>query len=276
MLQDDLDAEQTVLEQAEAQARAQLREVQDGQAQLQQVVAEQQQVLQQVQGELAQLVAEEEARRRAEEERLARERYQAQLAAEQARAAQQAEARRQAAAAQEQARREAAAAQEQARREAAARTTTAPTAAAPADERDAAPAPTAPPTAPARPSGPTATGGTGTGSAVVEAARKYLGIPYRYGGSGPNDFDCSGLTAYVYREFGVSMPHSAEWQYNQFPHVSRDELQAGDLVFFGSPIHHVGIYVGNGQMLDAPHTGTVVQVRTMLRRDYVGAARPAI
>ncbi len=74
----------------------------------------------------------------------------------------------------------------------------------------------------------------------------------------------------------MNLPHSAEWQYNQLPHVSRDNLQPGDLVFFGSPIHHVGIYVGNGQMLDAPHTGTVVQIRTMLRSDYVGAARPQI
>jgi cell wall-associated NlpC family hydrolase len=263
VLQDDLDNEQAVLEEARGVAQAKLREVQDGQARLQQLVAEQQGVLQQVQGELAQLVAEEEARRRAEEERLARERYQAQLAAEQARQAEQAEARRQAAAA-----------EEARRREAAARTTTAPTA-APADEAEAEPAP-APSPPPAASSGPNVTGGTGTGSAVVEAARKYLGIPYRYGGSGPNDFDCSGLTAYVYREFGVNLPHSAEWQYRQSPHVSRDELQPGDLVFFGSPIHHVGIYVGNGQMLDAPHTGTVVQIRTMLRRDYAGAARPAI
>jgi cell wall-associated NlpC family hydrolase len=263
VLQGDLDAEQAVLEQAEQVAQAKLREVQDGQAQLQELVGQQQAVLQTVQGELAQLVAAEEARRRAEEERLARERYQAQLAAEQARAQQQAEARRQAAAA-----------QAEARRQAAARTTTAPTTAPAAD-----PAPTAtnaPGNAPANVDGGGGGGGGGSGSAVVDAARKYLGIPYRYGGSGPNNFDCSGLTAYVYREFGVNLPHSAEWQYTSLPHVSRDSLQPGDLVFFGSPIHHVGIYVGNGQMLDAPHTGTVVQIRTMLRNDYVGAARPQI
>jgi peptidoglycan DL-endopeptidase CwlO len=261
VLEGDLDAEQVVLEEAERFAQAKVREVQAGQAELQQVVGEQQAVLQTVQGELAQLVAEEEARRRAEEERIARERYQAQLAAEQARQAQQAEARRQAAIA-----------QEEARREAAARTTTTAPTAAPAD--DPAPTPTA--DAPTSSDGGGGGGGGGSGSAVVDAARKYLGIPYRYGGSGPNDFDCSGLTAYVYREFGVSLPHSAEWQYNSLPHVSRDNLQPGDLVFFGSPIHHVGIYVGNGQMLDAPHTGTVVQIRTMLRRDFAGAARPQI
>jgi cell wall-associated NlpC family hydrolase len=254
VLQGDLDAETAVLQQAEGDADARLREVQKGQAELQQLVGDQQAVLSKVQGELAQLVAEEEARRRAEEERQARERYQAQLAAEQARAQQQAEARRQAAAN-----------QEEARRQSASNTTTAPRA-TPATQAPAAQDP------PASSGG--GGGGGGSGSAVVDAARRYLGIPYRYGGSGPNNFDCSGLTAYVYREFGVSLPHSAEWQYNSLPHVSRDNLQPGDLVFFGSPIHHVGIYVGNGQMLDAPHTGTVVQIRTMLRSDYVGAARP--
>ena len=242
--------------------------MQDGQAQLQQVVAQQQQVLQQVQGELAQLVAEEEARRRAEEERLARERYQAQLAAEQARAAQQAATR--------EAQRQAAAAQEQA-------------AATPRPARPRRP-PRRRPTSRTR--RPGAAGADVTAAVVVLGSERHRGhrlgqrgrrgrpqvprhpVPLRR--LGPNNFDCSGLTAYVYREFGVSMPHSAEWQYNQFPHVSRDDLQPGDLVFFGSPIHHVGIYVGNGQMLDAPHTGTVVQIRTMLRNDYAGAARPAI
>jgi cell wall-associated NlpC family hydrolase len=258
VLQGDLDAEQATLQQAEKDAESKLREVQDGQAQLQQLVGQQQAVLAKAQGELAQLVAEEEARRRAAEEEAARERYAAQLAAEQARAQQQAAARA-----------------EQQRQAAATSTTRRATTTTAAPANDPAPSTTADP--PSSNSGGGGGGGGGSsGSAVVDAARKYLGIPYRYGGSGPGNFDCSGLTAYVYREFGVSLPHSAEWQYNSLPHVSRDNLQPGDLVFFGSPIHHVGIYVGNGQMLDAPHTGTVVQIRTMLRSDYVGAARPQI
>jgi cell wall-associated NlpC family hydrolase len=259
VLEEDLQLQSDALARAEQDAAGRLTAVQDAQAELQRLVGAQQAVLEQVQGELARLVAEEEARRRAEEERRAREEYARQLAAEQERQRQQAEARRQQAAAQEEARRRS----EQTRQD----TTTpapAPPAAAPAPE--AAPAPPAPPPAPPAPSG--------GNSAVVEAARRYLGVPYRYGGSGPDDFDCSGFTAYVYREFGVSLPHSAEMQYRMLPKVDRADLQAGDLVFFGNPIHHVGIYVGDGKMIDAPHTGTVVQYRNMLRNDYAGGARP--
>jgi cell wall-associated NlpC family hydrolase len=108
--------------------------------------------------------------------------------------------------------------------------------------------------------------------AVAEAYRQ-LGKPYRWGASGPNAFDCSGLTMWVWGKAGVSLPHSSRAQYGYGVHVSRGQLQPGDLVFFGSPIHHVGIYVGGGNYIAAPHSGDVVSVRSMGRSDFAGATR---
>jgi len=111
-------------------------------------------------------------------------------------------------------------------------------------------------------------------SEVVNIAMKYLGAPYRWGASGPNAFDCSGFTMFVYGQVGVSLPHSSRAQYGSGQRVSRADLQPGDLVFFGSPIHHVGIYVGGGQYIHSPRTGDVVKVSPLSRGDYVGACRP--
>ncbi len=111
-------------------------------------------------------------------------------------------------------------------------------------------------------------------SEVVNIARRYLGAPYRWAASGPNAFDCSGFTSFVYRQVGVSLPHSSRAQIGVGQRVSRGDLQPGDLVFFGSPIHHVGIYVGGGSYIHAPRTGDVVKVSSMSRRDYAGATRP--
>jgi cell wall-associated NlpC family hydrolase len=110
---------------------------------------------------------------------------------------------------------------------------------------------------------------------VVGIAKQYLGTPYRWGASGPNAFDCSGFTMYVYRQVGVSLPHSSRAQYNSGPKVSRANLQPGDLVFFGrGRIHHVGIYVGGGSYIHAPHSGAVVRIDPLNRSDYAGACRP--
>ena len=79
---------------------------------------------------------------------------------------------------------------------------------------------------------------------------------------------------YAWAAVGVSMIHSAAAQYDEFPHVSKSELAPGDLVFFGSPIHHVGIYEGGGVMIDAPQTGELVRRDSIYRADYVGASRP--
>jgi cell wall-associated NlpC family hydrolase len=110
-------------------------------------------------------------------------------------------------------------------------------------------------------------------SGVVDIARRYLGRPYQWAASGPNSFDCSGFTMFVYAQVGVRLPHSSRAQISVGQRVSRANLQPGDLVFFGSPIHHVGIYVGSGMMIHAPGTGDVVSVDPLLR-DYSGACRP--
>lgn len=109
---------------------------------------------------------------------------------------------------------------------------------------------------------------------VVGIAMRYLGYPYQWAAAGPSSFDCSGFTMYVYAQVGISLPHSSQAQYNCGERVSRADLQPGDLVFFGSPIHHVGIYVGGGNFIHAPHTGSVVQISPLNRMDYVGAVRP--
>lgn len=111
-------------------------------------------------------------------------------------------------------------------------------------------------------------------SEVVSVARRYLGAPYRWAASGPNAFDCSGFTMFVFRQVGVSLPHSSRAQIGSGQRVSRGDLQPGDLVFFGSPIHHVGLYVGGGRMIHAPHTGAVVSYASINRSDYAGACRP--
>jgi cell wall-associated NlpC family hydrolase len=109
---------------------------------------------------------------------------------------------------------------------------------------------------------------------AIAFARAQLGKPYQYAGTGPDTFDCSGLTMMAWAEAGVGMSHNAEAQFNEFPHVPVGQLQPGDLVFFGSPIHHVGLYVGGGTMIDAPQTGEFVHYASVGRRDYAGAARP--
>jgi cell wall-associated NlpC family hydrolase len=115
---------------------------------------------------------------------------------------------------------------------------------------------------------------SGSAQVAVDTARAQLGKPYVYAGSGPDVFDCSGLTMYAWAAAGVSLPHNAEAQYMSLPHVSQSELQPGDLVFFGAPIHHVGIYVGGGTMIEAPYTGVDVRYHTIYRSDYAGGARP--
>jgi cell wall-associated NlpC family hydrolase len=111
--------------------------------------------------------------------------------------------------------------------------------------------------------------------AAIDAAYSVIGVPYQFGASSPESgFDCSGLTMWAWSHAGVSLPHSSAMQYAVLPHVAQSDLQPGDLVFFYSPIHHVGLYVGGGSMIDAPFTGTVVQMRPVEWDVYVGAARP--
>jgi cell wall-associated NlpC family hydrolase len=115
---------------------------------------------------------------------------------------------------------------------------------------------------------------SGRAGVAVREAYNQLGKPYQWGGSGPSSFDCSGLTAWAWGHAGVSLSHSAEAQYGEGQHVSMANIQPGDLTFYGSPIHHVGIYIGSGRMISAPHSGDVVKIQDAFRSDYVGAARP--
>lgn len=113
------------------------------------------------------------------------------------------------------------------------------------------------------PSTPAPAPSNGSGSAVVSAAYQYLGVPYVWGGTSPSGFDCSGFTSYVYRQMGVSIPRTARQQQNFGTKVSLSALQPGDLVFWGSPAYHVGIYIGGGSYIHAPTTGDVVRVATL-------------
>jgi peptidoglycan DL-endopeptidase CwlO len=114
-------------------------------------------------------------------------------------------------------------------------------------------------------------------SQVIAIAMQYLGIPYVWGGASPSQgFDCSGLTTYSFAQIGISLPHHAASQYNYGTPVSRDDLQPADLVFFNG-LGHMGMYIGGGQFIHAPHTGDVVKISSIYDPWYasgwVGARR---
>lgn len=101
------------------------------------------------------------------------------------------------------------------------------------------------------------------GRRVADFARHLIGVPYAYGGTSPaSGFDCSGLVRYVYAHFGIALPHSSYAQYDVGRLVSRRGLQPGDLLFFDD-LGHVGLYLGNGRFIHAPHSGTRVRVETL-------------
>ena len=102
--------------------------------------------------------------------------------------------------------------------------------------------------------------GTPAQIGVVRAALGFLGVPYVWGGASPSGFDCSGLVLYVFARYGVALPHFAAYQAEMGVPVAESQLEPGDLVFFGAPIHHVVIYIANGLIVEAPHTGDVVKV----------------
>lgn len=153
----------------------------------------------------------------------------------------------------------------------------------PVSHAPGAPAPKNPPkraTSPKAKPRPSGSGGgapasSSGGAGAVLWAEKALGKPYVWAASGPNSFDCSGLTMWAYRHVGISLPHSSQAQIGSGSRVSKSNLQPGDLVFFGSPIHHVAMYVGHGDMIEAPYTGANVRITSLGRRsDYAGACRP--
>jgi cell wall-associated NlpC family hydrolase len=115
--------------------------------------------------------------------------------------------------------------------------------------------------------------------AAVRWALAQLGDPYRWGASGPDTFDCSGLTSSAYRAAGVAIPRVSRAQWGAGPHVAVANLLPGDLIFYAdnprdpATIHHVGMYIGNGLMVHAPHTGDVVRVASIWRESFAGATR---
>jgi cell wall-associated NlpC family hydrolase len=101
------------------------------------------------------------------------------------------------------------------------------------------------------------------GAQIARYAKKFIGVRYVYGGASPRTgFDCSGLVAYVYRHFGVTLPHYTVSQFSRGRRVARAGLRPGDLVFFNG-LSHVGIYVGHGRFVHAPHSGTRVRVASL-------------
>ncbi len=223
-----LDARQADLEELKAEAEAESGRLDATRAEVEAAQADQEELLSRVEGEIAELVRQEEIRRQEEAERQARE----ELAQRQA-------------------------AEEAARRAAAA--------AAGSGSTGGSGSYTPPPNVPAP--NPSA-------QVAVDTAKAQLGKSYSYGAAGPSTFDCSGLTMYSWAAAGVGLPHSSRAQYAVLPHVPMDALAPGDLVFYGSPIHHVGIYIGGGEYVNAPQTGDVVKVASIYRSDFAGAGRP--
>jgi cell wall-associated NlpC family hydrolase len=232
--------QQAQAEQAQAEAREEQNEIRKARARVEAANARQQELLSQVEGEIAQLVAEEQARREAAALAEAQQRFAA--------AAAEAEA-------------------------ASSTPTTAPsgggssgggtTSGGGAPRGGGSPAPSGPP--------PAVSGGAGT---AIEYARAQLGKPYCYAGAGPSCFDCSGLTMRAWGAAGVSMPHYSGAQYTRFPKVPLNAMQPGDLVFWGpNGSQHVGLYIGGGQMIAAPHTGAFVRIQAV-SPNPVGAVRP--
>jgi len=115
--------------------------------------------------------------------------------------------------------------------------------------------------------------GNSVGVQALRFALTKRGDPYVWGGAGPNDFDCSGLVMWAYGKVGISLPHFTGNQWNSGQHISRSQLEPGDLVFFFPDISHVGLYVGDGLMLDAPTFGQPVQIQPVFWSAYVGAVR---
>ena len=116
---------------------------------------------------------------------------------------------------------------------------------------------------------------TNVGTTALRAALTQRGKPYVWGAEGPDSYDCSGLVKWAFAQEGISLPHYTGSLWNSGMHVSRDNLEPGDLVFFFADISHVGIYIGNGLMVDAPSTGQLVQVQAVFWDSYVGAVRIA-
>ena len=115
---------------------------------------------------------------------------------------------------------------------------------------------------------------SGNAAAAVQFAMAQVGDAYVYGAAGPDAWDCSGLTMMAWAQAGVALPHSSSAQYNSGPHIAESDLQPGDLVFYYSPISHVGMYIGNGMIVNAENPSVGVKVTGLYSMPYTGAVRP--
>ncbi|MDF1603018.1 C40 family peptidase [Nocardioides sp. YIM 152315] len=115
---------------------------------------------------------------------------------------------------------------------------------------------------------------SGRAAAAIAYAMSQVGDAYVYGAAGPSAFDCSGLTMMAWGQAGVGLPHSSSAQFGSGPHIAMSDLQPGDLVFYYSPISHVGMYIGNGMIVHAANPGTGVVVSSVSSMPYSGAVRP--
>ncbi|CUR53948.1 putative exported cysteine proteinase [metagenome] len=115
---------------------------------------------------------------------------------------------------------------------------------------------------------------SGRAAAAVQYAMAQVGKSYVYGAAGPSAFDCSGLTMMAWAQAGVGLPHSSSAQFSSGPRISESDLQPGDLVFYYSPISHVGMYIGNGLIVNAENPSAGVKVTGLHAMPYVGAVRP--
>jgi cell wall-associated NlpC family hydrolase len=234
----DLEARVAELDAAERDLDARRAEQQEVVEEIERSVAEHERLLDGANSELQGAI---EAERRRREEQAAQRA--AAAAAAQAERAQQAE---------RQARTTTTQAQRSSRGERS--TTTAP-------PRSAPPAPAPPADVPLPVSGP-----NGRAAGAIAAARSVLGTPYRWAGSSPSTgFDCSGLMSWAWSQVGVSLPRTSRGMFAGTQRISASQLQPGDLVFYGSPVHHVGMYVGGGQMIHSPRTGDVVKIAPIHR-----------
>jgi len=115
---------------------------------------------------------------------------------------------------------------------------------------------------------------SGRAAAAVKYALAQVGDSYVYGAAGPSAFDCSGLTMMAWAQAGIGLPHSSSAQFSTGPHIAESDLQPGDLVFYYSPISHVGMYIGNGMIVNAENPSSGVRVTSLHAMPYVGAVRP--